>query len=398
MRICIYIDGFSYSMTSANPQRGMLRELIPLRVEDHFVLVVRRGSEDTALLHRFLNSLRSRNWELAVEPISRRRMAIRAMLRFEEYCAVSQSANIYLNMDLDYLGSRAKPLVCNVADLSAIFAPRHCSLKWHGVWMRHHGVRMMARHADRIVTVSDFSRTDVERYDPTLRNRITTIHNSIDDEWFHGPPGGEASVNFSHLQNHPYWIWWGYVTRRKNVKGLVRAYAALLRRVPNKNNVPLLLLVGDLGHDSRDLPKLIGELALTGRVIMHSFQPLETLIKLVASSHGLLFPSYYEGFGLPVVEAMALGKPVLVSSRSALPEVGGGLAVVCNPDDQEDFCTALLKMLAPEQHTAAATDGRKKWAAQFTHGQAAEKYSRVVSQVSRMAALRTNMQPEAARP
>src|ERR1017187_10028269 len=127
MRICVYIEGFARSTTSANPQRGMLRQLIQLRTEDHFILVVQRGSENTPLLRRFLGRLDSNNWTLAVEEPHRKLVALRCLFGLDPYCTVRQRADAYLNMDLDYLGPQARPLICSVADLAAIFAPKYCS-------------------------------------------------------------------------------------------------------------------------------------------------------------------------------------------------------------------------------------------------------------------------------
>jgi glycosyltransferase involved in cell wall biosynthesis len=350
-----------------------------LRSGDQFTLVVQRGSEKKPLLEKFLARLGSRNWRLVVEEPHHNLVALRCLFGLDPYCTVRQRADVYLNMDLDYLGPKARPLLCSVADLSCIFAPKHSSLKWHGVRMRRHGLRLMARYADRVVAVSDFTRKDLEKYDRALSAKVTVIHNSIDEEWF-APRATPAAFDRSPVkQKDPYWIWWGYVTRRKNVENMLQAYATLRQQALGNLSIPNLLLIGQLGHDSGHLPHLIQNLDLSGHVAIHPFQPLDVLIPLVDASRGLIFPSYYEGFGLPVIEAMALGKPVLVSNRTALPEVGGGLAMVADPDDSIQFSAAMARMTDERLRTPAAVEARKAWARNFTHEAAAKKYDDLIS-------------------
>ena len=379
MTICVYIEALARVVTSANPQRGMLRRLIQLRAQDHFVLVVQRGSENRPLLRQFLGRLSSDNWNLVVQGPHHKIVALRCLFGFNPYCAVRQRADVYLNADLDYLGPRARPLICSVADLACIFAPKHSSLKWHGVSMRTHGLRLMARYADRVVAVSNFTRSDLVNYDQSLSAKVTVIHNSIDEQWFE-PPKTPAAFDGSPVkQKDPYWIWWGFVTRRKNVEKMLHAYASVRQQAHGKLSIPNLLIVGQLGHDSKHLPRLIRSLSLGEHVALQPFQPLDVLIPSVAASAGLIFPSYYEGFGLPVIEAMALGKPVLVSNRTALPEIAGGLAVLAEPDDPGQLSAGMLKMTEEAMQSPAAAEARRAWAGNFTHEAAAKKYDNLIA-------------------
>ncbi len=381
MKICVYAEPLR-TITSANPFRGMLQSLLKLRYSDTFIFVVRRGSEDSPQLRSFLASCDSGNWKLIVDPKTRKAANLQALLRQENYCAIREKADVYLNMDMDYLGPRAMPLIATVADLSSIRYPKHSSLKWSGVQIRKHAFCTMVKYASHVIAISEFTKQDLEEYDPSLKGRVTVAHCGIDDDWHRNKNLEEDELHRDAQYKRPYWIWWGNVTKRKNVDGLLRAYAKLSSKAPDEYQIPDIFLIGTLGSYQNELPNLIEALKISDRIQLMPFQPLDKLIRLVGESSGLLFPSHHEGFGMPIIEAMALGKPVLISNRAALPEVAGGLAVVCNPEDLYDLCDGMSEMLRNEQNSRNVIAARKEWAANFTHAAAAQKYSQVITRVA----------------
>jgi glycosyltransferase involved in cell wall biosynthesis len=381
MKICIYAEPLKV-MTSANPARGMLKNLLKLRSSDSFVFVIRRGSENSSLLKQFFESCNSDNWSLLVDSRLGKIVNLQALLQLENYAFIKEQADVYLNMDLDYLGPHATPLITTVADLSTIRCPKLSSLSWYGVRIRQHAIRTMAKYASQVIAISNFTKQDLEQYDPSLQGRVTVVHSGIDDDWRKATETDPILLPTNLRLTRPYWIWWGHITKRKNIDGLLRAYAKLLSLAQDEWQIPDLLLVGSISNSSKNLPELIKTLGISERVQIQPSQPLDYLISLVRQSMGLLFPSHYEGFGLPVIEAMTQGKPVLVSNKAALPEVAGGLGVVCDPNNLEDLCRAMLEMLKDHQHKDGAIAARKQWAANFTHHISAQKYSQVITNLA----------------
>ncbi len=357
----------------------MLSRLLEIRKEDSFIFVVRRGSENSPLLKEFLNSCDLDNWELYVEPLSRRLSNGLGLLNYSNYCSISVTADVYLNIDLDYLGPNARPLIATIMDLSIIRIGNSASVPWYGRIIRKNALNLTLQHAAKIVAISKYTKQDIEDYDPGNKCDIKVVYNGISDCWHnHGDSHNKDSATHSTIEiDKPYFIWCGYITKRKNIKNLLHAYKKALA----SDDFPHLLLVGDLGRDSTDIPVFIKQLGLTKHVTQLGFQPETSLIKLVNDSCGLLFPSLYEGFGLPVVEALALGKPVLISNRSSLPEIAGDLACVCDPENIDDMCRGILDITNGEDPSSDCINKRKTWAQQFTYDKAASAYSDVIDSV-----------------
>lgn len=303
-----------------------------------------------------------------------------AFLGAESYLPVEADADVYLDFGVNYFGERARPLVVTLADLHTLLIPDSASLSWHGKKVWEHSLRLGLRHAEAVVCVSDATRRDVAEYFPDAAGKTVTVHNGIAAPW----RDADAPVTGADVPDRPYWIWWGHVTARKNLPGLLRAYARLVDEAPSpagpNGEVPELVLVATLGHDSEGLPDLVRALGLSERVHFLDPQPLDRLVALVDASRGLVFPSLHEGFGLPAVEALARGKKVLCSDRGALPEVTGGHAVLCDPEEVDDI-VAGLRSLAGEQLSREEIHERRAWASQFTYERAARAYGEVIDRV-----------------
>jgi alpha-1,3-rhamnosyl/mannosyltransferase len=157
------------------------------------------------------------------------------------------------------------------------------------------------------------------------------------------------------LRHGAHILFMGTLSLRKNVGTLLEAYARLRARVPD---APPLVLAGPRTPESArwearcDQPPLQNHVAITGYV------DTERRLKLFADAVMLVLPSYEEGFGLPVLEAMACGVPVIVSSRGSLPEVAGAAASPIDPDDAGGFTAAMQALLDPAAAAAAADRGR----------------------------------------
>ncbi len=379
MKIAVYAEPIAWNRTGANPGRGMLRRLLRIRSRDDFVFVVRKGSDASPVFREFLESLEESNWGVHVTGVPRKLVNLRGLLGDPEYCRLGMCADFYINMDLDPLGREEEPLLATVADVSFVRDPKGSTVPWHGVRIRRHALNVLEkRRGTHAVTVSAFTEKDLVDFRPGMKGRTHVVHNGIDPIWFEETV---AEARGRIVPDDPYWIWCGYVSRRKNVEGLVRAYSMLASKTPRRNALPALLIVGTVGRDSRGLPRLVADLGLGGRVRFLPFQPIENLVALVRHSIGLVFPSFYEGFGVPVIEAMALGKPVLVSNRTALPEISGGLAAVCDPTDAAGIAKGMAEILENPEGRSSAEE-RREWAGRFTHEAAADAYSRILDSLT----------------
>jgi glycosyltransferase involved in cell wall biosynthesis len=201
--------------------------------------------------------------------------------------------------------------------------------------------RRLAAAGDRlihVITVSAWAGQEIARQfdlDPT---RITPIHHGVDLGLFHPRPG-----HMPRDSDDPYILHVGPCSPRKNVETLVDAFALLRqrRRLPHR-----LILAGREDANRRRMLERCARLGLADAVIAPGVVDDARLADLYRGAACFVFPSLYEGFGMPVLEAMACGAPVITSAVTALPEVAGDAAhLLADPQDAEELAAALCRML-----------------------------------------------------
>jgi glycosyltransferase involved in cell wall biosynthesis len=181
------------------------------------------------------------------------------------------------------------------------------------------------------------------------------------------PPYEERTAMLERLGvEQPYVLWTGTLEARRNPEGVVRGFVrALEADVPDADKLSLYL-AGPPGWWSKDLASFVDSKGLTPRVRRIDQQPGPVRAALYAGASAFVFPSLAEGFGLPIIEAMSCGAPVVTSNRSSLPEIAGSAAELCDPVDYESIGDALGKVL---RDSGLAEDLRRlgfRRAAEFT--------------------------------
>lgn len=214
-------------------------------------------------------------------------------------------------------------------------------------------VRAICREADHIVTVSECSKRDIMAVTGIREDRITVTYQStaIPPSLIARPEAERFKIveNIFSLEPGKYFLFFGAVEPKKNVGRLIDAYAASGVSAP-------LIIAGGLGWSFGDVVKRVNrEQFSSWRVAQDHIQrkrrvrrfdhlPLSHLVALIQCARGVLFPSLYEGFGLPVLEAMTLGAPVMTSNVSSLPEVAGGAALMVDPYDLDAMARAIVAL------------------------------------------------------
>lgn len=387
MRIGVFIQSLARVLTTGTPYRGMLRELLRIRPVDTFELYVSRDSECEPLLLNWLETLDTHNWALVPLPIHRRTMALRALLGLRVSYRISRDIHLLMASDLSFHDFQLGPQISQFYDLGAIRGRQNCSLAWHGRRARKNQLRTLGGTNVHICTISDFSRQELLNYDARFDGRVEVVPCGISPEW-HASPSVPLSAPRPPGVSRPYWIWWGQLTARKNLDGLLRAFHEISQS-DNVPSAPDLVFVGATGPAFVPLRQLAHELAIAQKVKPFPHQDIQTLVSWVTNSDGIVFPSHYEGFGLPVVEALACGKPVLTSNAASMPEVAGGHAICVDPSDIRSMASGLLELLHAE-NSPETKQARRQWASQFTDLNAAQTYSSIINRLSVMFCRRIN--------
>lgn len=204
------------------------------------------------------------------------------------------------------------------------------------------GLERSMKRADRIITVSEFSRQEILKYYPRYEDKIRIVRCGVDlDKFQPASPEEIERVRSSVGLPEEYFLFMGNVEPRKNLLRLIQAYAKLAERMPQ---VPKLVVAGANGWRNSEIYESVQKPELIDRVQFTNYIPEGDLRGLVCGATAFLFPSVYEGFGIPPLEAMACGVPVMASKTASLPEVTGDCAVQIDPYDLDSMAQGMEQL------------------------------------------------------
>jgi glycosyltransferase involved in cell wall biosynthesis len=239
-------------------------------------------------------------------------------------------------------------------------------------------IRRALRRADRIITVSYNSKRDLVDYFGIPPSRVEVIYNGVAAR-FHPDlaPAERDRVAQRYALPRPYLLFLGGEKPHKNVRNVLRAFAEARREraLPHA-----LVLAGPMPKNRSRVEALIAALDLASSVVRTGVVPEEDLPGLFAGADAFLYPTLYEGFGLPVAEAMACGVPVLTSSTSALQEIAGGYAYLVDPLDVDAIARGIGDLATDAARRAEFADLGRRRAADFSWDRAAQATLRVYAE------------------
>jgi len=230
--------------------------------------------------------------------------------------------------------------VVTVMDLSFLAYPE--SFKRPQRFYQTTFTRLSARHATRLIAISLQTARDLIRRFQVPANKITVIYPGVDSRFRPLAEGPELN-QFRRKLGLPdrFILCVGTLEPRKNLVMLLRAYNQFKRQTRTDHK---LVLAGGKGWLDQPIQRTISELGLDSDVLLPGFVAENELPLWYNSADAFVYPSLYEGFGLPALEAMACGRPVLVANTSSLPEVVGEAGILLNPDSPEVWAEALMRI------------------------------------------------------
>ncbi len=256
--------------------------------------------------------------------------------------------------DLLFVPSHVLPLVhparsvVTIHDLGYLYYPQAHTLS-QNLYLRW-STRYNARQASRILADSEATRQDLIHRYGIPADKIVRVYPGRDESL--APvtnPAVLSMVRERYGVRGPYLLYIGTLHPRKNLVRLIQAFASLLQSLTSSSQPPAadlrLVLAGQKGWLVDDILAQVRRLKLQDRVIMTGYVPDTDLPALLSGALAFVFPSLYEGFGLPVLEAMACGTPVVCSNTSSLPEVAGEAALLVDPLDTEALAQALEQVV-----------------------------------------------------
>ena len=234
---------------------------------------------------------------------------------------------------------------------------------------RFHMLRHGLLRADRIIAVSEATRGDLMHLLGIPGERIVVVHNAISEQFFLSDSEQDCRRTLERYQvDYPFLLYVCNIQRQKNLPRLVEAFAVVqaeLDQHPRYQDLRLLIIGNELAAHP-DLRRSVIRSRILHRVRFLGFLPIETLRIFYRSAAAFVFPSLYEGFGLPPLEAMAQGTPVITSNVSSLPEVVGDAAVLVNPENVFDIARGIREALTDDALRRSLEQRGRRRAASFS--------------------------------
>jgi glycosyltransferase involved in cell wall biosynthesis len=197
-----------------------------------------------------------------------------------------------------------------------------------------------ARKSAKIGTVSHFSKQDIANCYGIDPNKIFVVYNSVSEHFFEIPEAEKETVRREISQGLPYFAFVGTASKRKNVARILLAFDAF-----RKDGHPgKLVFAGRKKYWDKEMDLVYQNMQYQDDVIFTGYISTQYLNKILSSACALLYPSIFEGFGIPIVEAFACGVPVITSNTSSMPEVAGDAAVLVNPLSATEIQTAMTRI------------------------------------------------------
>ncbi len=194
-------------------------------------------------------------------------------------------------------------------------------------------------NADRIITVSNSSKRDILFYYKIKPEKVSVVYNGVGDSF--KPQEDCANIKEKYNIKFPFFLFVGTLEPRKNIPTLIKAYKKLRKH----RFIHKLVIVGRKGWNYANIPQIIKDLSLENDVLLLDNVPEDDLPSFYSLADLFIYPSLYEGFGLPPLEAMACGTPVITSNTSSLPEVVGDAGIMVDPDDVDGLARAMHEVL-----------------------------------------------------
>ncbi|HVJ04315.1 MAG TPA: glycosyltransferase family 1 protein [Candidatus Saccharimonadales bacterium] len=248
--------------------------------------------------------------------------------------------------------------------------------------------RQVMHRAARIFAVSNFTKRDVGRYFNVKPEKIEVVYNALDETFLrgHSTAREQEMVRGRYQVDSPFLLYAGRISPHKNVARIIEAFSALKAELAKEGAFPdlKLIIIGDEVSKNPDIRRAVIRSGMQHDVRFLGYVSIDVLRIFFDMAKVFVFPSLYEGFGLPPLEAMAHGTPVVASNTSALPEVVGNAALLVNPENVFEISRALQRVLTDqclrERMKAAGIEQAQRFSWEASVRRMLDVYEQVVAE------------------
>lgn len=205
--------------------------------------------------------------------------------------------------------------------------------------------RKYAKRANRIATVSEFSKSDIQKQYQVDASKIDVVYNGANEYYAPVSEDEKTATRNKFTHGRPYFFFVGSLHPRKNLVNLFRAFDIFRMQNPGDH---MLLIAGAKKWWTGEIASVYDAMTYKDSVVFAGRLSAEDMKNVMGSALALTYVSYFEGFGIPIVEAFRCGTPVITSDRTSMPEVGGDAVLLIDPFEPEDIAAAMRKITRDE--------------------------------------------------
>ncbi len=286
-------------------------------------------------------------------------------------------ANLFFSPDgFCSLSSRVNKTLLVVHDLAYLYYPYQVDRVT--LWYYRKFTPGFLNKADYIISVSEATKGDLIQHFPEVSDKVRVVYNGIRTTSQSDPKAIE--VWKKDTMENPYFIVLGSIHPRKNIMGILQAFE-IFKKSDKKNTC--LLIVGRLAWKTKEIQKAFRLHPFRSSIILTGYLPDAEMFRSLENSVALLYISFFEGFGLPIVEAMSRGIPVITSDRSSMPEIAGEAALLVNPDSPNDIADSMIQISNDPILRSTLIEAGLKRSMQFSWNKAADSVGEIISSLVR---------------
>lgn len=277
-------------------------------------------------------------------------------------------ADVFLSPD-GFLSMNTKVPTCLVIhDLAFEHYPDHFKTS-HRMYWRHYSP-LFARKATRIVTVSSFSKQDISQRYRISEDKIDIVYNGAHDEYRLLNWEEREAVKKQYADGCEYFVFAGALQPRKNIVNLLKAFVHFKKR--QRSNMKLVI-VGRMAWKYAEVVEMRETMPFKEEVKWVGYMNVDELSKVIGGAYAMVYPSLFEGFGIPLLEALECGVPVIASNTSSMPEVVGDAGLLVDPTSVDDIAAKMEGMYKDEALRTKLIENATEQIKKFDWNTSAEK-------------------------
>lgn len=235
------------------------------------------------------------------------------------------------------------PSVITIHDLAYMHFPKQIDAA--NLWFYKNFQPKFAQKSKAIITVSEYTKKDIAQKYAIPEEKISVVYNAANPAYGVLTDEEKQAVKEKYSKGKSYFLFVGALHPRKNIINMLKGFVQFKRR---QQCGLKLLIVGRMAWKTEEIEEAKNRMPYRDEVEWLGYKDVDELKNIVGGAYALLYPSLFEGFGIPIVEAMACGVPSIVSNTSSMPEVAGSAALICDPNDPKDIAEQLGLMYKDE--------------------------------------------------